>query len=68
MVCGQTTFVFLFQEALEKECIRMDWGVLSWNKPAIEFYKRKGAINLTELEMFHVYRMRQQEMKNFTKE
>ena len=29
--------------ARERGCGRMDWGVLNWNEPAIEFYRRLGA-------------------------
>lgn len=29
--------------AKERNCRRMDWAVLDWNKPAIDFYKKIGA-------------------------
>ncbi|HSM77015.1 MAG TPA: GNAT family N-acetyltransferase, partial [Bryobacteraceae bacterium] len=29
--------------AVEKECPRLGWEVLDWNKPAIEFYEAMGA-------------------------
>ncbi len=29
--------------ALERGCGRLEWAVLSWNEPAIEFYERLGA-------------------------
>ena len=29
--------------AIEKECGRMEWSVLDWNEPSIEFYKNLGA-------------------------
>ena len=29
--------------ALERGCVRVDWAVLEWNQPAIEFYRRLGA-------------------------
>ncbi|XP_068687155.1 thialysine N-epsilon-acetyltransferase-like [Montipora capricornis] len=31
------------QIALEKECVRVDWSVLHWNKVAVDFYDRLGA-------------------------
>ena len=29
--------------AVELGCPRLDWNVLDWNRPAIEFYERQGA-------------------------
>ena len=34
--------------AVERGCARMDWAVLDWNTPAIEFYHRIGALPQTE--------------------
>ncbi len=31
------------QIALERGCRRLDWSVLDWNAPAIDFYRRLGA-------------------------
>jgi GNAT superfamily N-acetyltransferase len=33
----------LAQIAVEKKCGRMEWSVLNWNKPAIDFYRSLGA-------------------------
>jgi GNAT superfamily N-acetyltransferase len=33
-------------EAVRQGCGRMEWQVLSWNAPSIEFYKRLGARHL----------------------
>lgn len=30
--------------AKDENCVRMDWQALAWNTPAIEFYKKLGAI------------------------
>lgn len=30
--------------AREENCVRMDWQALKWNTPAVEFYKKLGAI------------------------
>lgn len=40
---GKKLIDVVFQAALEKDCCRVDWGVLGWNKPAIKFYKEVGA-------------------------
>jgi GNAT superfamily N-acetyltransferase len=34
--------------ALERDCARLEWAVLDWNTPAIEFYKTLGAEPMTE--------------------
>lgn len=41
-------------EAIERGCGRVDWVVLDWNRPAIDFYDRMGARHLRE--WFH-YRL-----------
>jgi ribosomal protein S18 acetylase RimI-like enzyme len=34
--------------AVEKNCPRLQWEVLDWNRPAIEFYRAMGAEFLDE--------------------
>src|SRR5436305_390460 len=34
--------------AVEEGCPRLEWAVLDWNTPAIEFYRSVGAIPLSE--------------------
>jgi GNAT superfamily N-acetyltransferase len=34
--------------AVERGCGRVEWEVLDWNEPSIEFYKRLGATPMTE--------------------
>lgn len=41
---GSALFDAVVEVARERKVARMDWQVLDWNTPAIEFYKRKGAI------------------------
>ncbi len=49
---GQGAGVALFRacarEAVALGCARMEWQVLSWNEPSIEFYKRLGARQLDD--------------------
>jgi GNAT superfamily N-acetyltransferase len=40
---GLALFRHMARVALERDCISMDWNVLEWNTPAIEFYRRIGA-------------------------
>jgi GNAT superfamily N-acetyltransferase len=34
--------------AVERECGRLEWSVLDWNRPAIGFYQRLGAVVMDE--------------------
>lgn len=44
------------KEAIDNSCCRLDFSVLKWN-PAKDFYKHKGAIDLTTEEEWHHYRL-----------
>ncbi|TCD63074.1 hypothetical protein EIP91_006030 [Steccherinum ochraceum] len=37
---GKAFFAELAKVAQEKDCARMDWSVLKWNKPSIDFYEK----------------------------
>jgi GNAT superfamily N-acetyltransferase len=41
---GSELFDMVVQIAKEKQVKRMDWQVLDWNQPAIDFYRNKSAI------------------------
>ncbi|KIL65434.1 hypothetical protein M378DRAFT_162060 [Amanita muscaria Koide BX008] len=46
---GKAFFGELGKIAQEKGCARLDWSVLKWNQPSIDFYeKRLGANAMTE--------------------
>jgi GNAT superfamily N-acetyltransferase len=34
--------------AVQRGCGRVEWGVLDWNQPSIDFYKRLGAVPMDE--------------------
>jgi GNAT superfamily N-acetyltransferase len=40
--------------AVQRDCARMEWFVLDWNKPSIEFYKSLGA---APMEGWTIFRM-----------
>jgi GNAT superfamily N-acetyltransferase len=40
---GRAVFRFLARRAIVENCGRMEWWVLDWNTPAIEFYRSMGA-------------------------
>jgi len=51
---GRALLVHLAQIARERNCGRFEWAVLDWNEPAIEFYKRLGAVPMSEWTIFRV--------------
>ena len=45
---GQALMAFLAKLAIERGCGRFEWWVLDWNTPAIDFYRRLGAVGMDE--------------------
>ena len=45
---GRALFRACAAEAVRQECGRMEWSVLAWNQPSIDFYLRSGAAMLDE--------------------
>jgi GNAT superfamily N-acetyltransferase len=43
---GQELMRYIARLAVEQNCDRLDWAVLSWNKPSHDFYKKLGAVPL----------------------
>jgi len=40
---GKALITYLAKLAVERDCGRMEWSVLDWNQPAIDFYQSLGA-------------------------
>jgi len=51
---GKALLVELAKIALEKGCARMEWAVLDWNQPSIEFYKSIGAKPMSDWTNFRM--------------
>ncbi|MBI3580140.1 MAG: GNAT family N-acetyltransferase [Ignavibacteriales bacterium] len=51
---GKALLIYLAQLAKERKCGRLEWAVLNWNEPAINFYKSLGAKPMDE---WTVYRL-----------
>ncbi|MCW3989591.1 MAG: GNAT family N-acetyltransferase [Candidatus Bathyarchaeota archaeon] len=51
---GTRLLVELAKIAVEKDCSRMDWIVLDWNKPSWDFYKNLGAFPLDDWTVFRM--------------
>ena len=45
---GKALLAALATLALERGCARLEWSVLDWNMPAIEFYRSLGAKSMNE--------------------
>lgn len=51
---GKALLVHLARIARERGCARMEWAVLDWNTPAIEFYEALGAKPMSEWTIFRM--------------
>ncbi len=51
---GKALLVHLAGLAKQRGCGRLEWSVLDWNTPSIEFYKRLGAAPLEDWTIFRV--------------
>ena len=51
---GRALLVHLAKIARDRGCGRMEWAVLDWNEPAIEFYKKLGAAPNDEWTVFRL--------------
>jgi RimJ/RimL family protein N-acetyltransferase len=44
----------LAQLARDRGCGRLEWSVLDWNEPSINFYKSLGAVPLDDWTVFRL--------------
>jgi GNAT superfamily N-acetyltransferase len=51
---GQAMFKHLAKLAVERGYARMEWSVLDWNTPAIEFYQSLGATDQTDWRRYRL--------------
>ena len=51
---GRALLARLAQIAQERDCGRMEWAVLDWNEPAIQFYRKLGARPNDEWTIFRL--------------
>jgi len=59
---GQKLFNFCVKKAKQKNCGRIEWHVLDWNKPGLNFYKK---INAKHMSEWHYYRLTKDEFDKF---
>jgi GNAT superfamily N-acetyltransferase len=51
---GRALLLYVAQLAKERDCGRLEWSVLDWNEPAIQFYRNLGAQPMSEWTVFRV--------------
>ena len=55
-------FAFIAKLAVERKCARLEWTVLHWNEPSINFYKKMGAVSKDEWEIYKMDSIALQEL------
>jgi len=51
---GKALLMRLAELARERGCGRVEWAVLNWNQPSIDFYKALGAVPMDEWTVFRL--------------
>lgn len=51
---GKETLIYLANLAVTKGCARFEWSCLNWNKKAIDFYVKFGALPKEEWTLFRL--------------
>ena len=51
---GKALLAAVARIAVERGCGRLEWSVLDWNAPSIEFYRSQGAVPMDEWTIFRV--------------
>jgi len=62
---GKALFGELGKIAQEKECLRLDWSVLTWNQPSIDFYEK--ALGASRMSEWVGMRLEGDEIRNLDK-
>jgi GNAT superfamily N-acetyltransferase len=51
---GKALLIEIAKIAKQRNCGRLEWAVLDWNRPAIDFYRGLGAVPLDDWTLFRV--------------
>jgi GNAT superfamily N-acetyltransferase len=51
---GKALLCTLARIAVERRCGRVEWSVLDWNEPSIGFYRKLGAVPMSEWTVFRL--------------
>jgi GNAT superfamily N-acetyltransferase len=61
---GKALLIHLARLTKERNCGRLEWSVLNWNEPAINFYKALGAAHVNEWTVFRLTGAALEELAN----
>ncbi len=62
---GKLLLAYLARKAVDMNCTRVEWSVLDWNQPAIDFYRSIGAL---PMDGWTVQRLDGDRLANFAHE
>jgi GNAT superfamily N-acetyltransferase len=62
---GKLLLAYLARKAVDMNCTRVEWSVLDWNQPAIDFYRSIGAL---PMDGWTVQRLDGDRLASFAKE
>jgi GNAT superfamily N-acetyltransferase len=51
---GKALLQQLARITLQRDCGRLEWSALDWNRPAIDFYLRLGAVEMSEWSLYRL--------------
>ncbi|HWB84082.1 MAG TPA: GNAT family N-acetyltransferase [Bryobacteraceae bacterium] len=51
---GKALLHHLAKLAIQRRCGRLEWAVLNWNQPAIDFYHHAGAVAMNDWTVFRL--------------
>jgi GNAT superfamily N-acetyltransferase len=51
---GSALLRYVARLAIERNCGRLEWSVLDWNQPAVDFYIKLGAVPMSDWTVFRV--------------
>ena len=51
---GKRLLSYLAAIAVERDCARLEWSVLDWNRRAVDFYQAMGAVAMNEWTVFRL--------------
>ena len=63
--CGKLLLAYIAKLAVERNCTRVEWSVLDWNEPSIQFYRSIGA---APMEGWTVQRLDGSELTDFAQQ
>ena len=51
---GRRLLTWLAATAVSRGCGRLEWAVLNWNEPSIQFYRKLGAVPMDQWNIYRV--------------